>query len=220
MLSTDETLDRISRSGQAVFATDGGDRIVLWNRACEALLGKSARSVLGKRCYDVMCGRDENGNVYCHRGCPVAYQARERKEDPVHPFSLRLGTADGKSRGITASLFSIPDYHPALTKLVHVLRPAEDAATAAAPALASTETPAEPPADGRSEAAGLTSREKEILGCLVEGAATSAIAGRLGISRVTVRNHIQNILRKLDAHSKLEAVVIAHRLQLVETSAG
>jgi len=210
MLSTDETLDRISRTGQAVFATDGADRIVLWNRGCEALLGKSARIVLGKRCYDVICGRDGNGNVYCHRGCPVAYQVRERKDDPVHPFSLRVSTSDGKGRSVTASIFAVADYHPALTRLVHVLRPAEDAVPAAAsPAMADA-----PSADGRREA-GLTRREKEILGCLVEGAATSTIAGRLGISRVTVRNHIQNVLRKLDAHSKLEAVVIAHRLQLV-----
>ena len=214
MLSTDETLDRISRSGQAVFATDGADRIVLWNRGCEALLGKSARSVLGKRCYDVMCGRDANGNIYCHRGCAVAYQARERKDDPVHPFSLNFAASDGKERRVSASLFTIPDYHPALTKLVHVLRPAEDAAPAAPPAPAPA-VESGPPDVGRSEAAGLTGREKEILKCLVEGAATSAIAGRLGISRVTVRNHIQNVLRKLDAHSKLEAVVIAHRLQLV-----
>jgi DNA-binding CsgD family transcriptional regulator len=213
MLSTDETLDRISRSGQAVFATDGADRIVLWNRGCEKLLGKSARSVLGQRCYDVMCGRDANGNVYCHRGCAVAYQARERKDDPVHPFSLNVAASDGKERRVLASLFAIPDYHPALTKLVHVLRPAEDAAPAAAPPPSSA---AEPSSDGRSEAAGLTGREKEVLGCLVEGAGTSAIAERLGISRVTVRNHIQNVLRKLDAHSKLEAVVIAHRLRLVQ----
>jgi DNA-binding CsgD family transcriptional regulator len=211
MLSTDETLDQISRSGQAVFATDGGDRIVLWNRACEALLGKSARSVMGKRCYDVMCGRDDSGNVYCHRGCAVAYQARELREDPVQPFSLRVSSADGKGRRVTALLFTIPDYHPALTKIVHVLRPAEEAA--ALPV--STEAPAVPPTNGRSEAAGLTPREKDILRCLVEGASTNAIAGRLRIARVTVRNHIQSILRKLEAHSKLEAVVIANRLRLV-----
>jgi len=217
MLSTDETLDRISRSGEAVFATDGADRIVLWNRNCETLLGRTARSVIGKRCYDVMCGRDANGNVYCHRGCPAAYQARERKDDPVHPFSLLVASGDGKARRVFASLFAIPDYHPALTKLVHVLRPAEGSEPDAAPLvpLAASEAPAEKPTDGRSEAAGLTAREKEILRCLVEGAATNAIAERLSIARVTVRNHIQSILRKLDAHSKLEAVVIASRLRLV-----
>jgi hypothetical protein len=32
---------------------------------------------------------------------------------------------------------------------------------------------------------------------------------------VTVRNHVQKILQKLDAHSKLQAVVLAHRHKLV-----
>ncbi len=217
MLSTDETLDRISRSGQAVFATDNGDRIVLWNRGCEALIGKSARSVLGKRCYEVLCGRDGNDNIYCNRGCPVAYQAREHQEDPVHPFSLRVGTADSKHCGVVESLFTVPDYHPALTKLVHVLRRAEEAAPTALPvppAAAGAPGPA-PLTDGRSEASGLTAREKEILGCLVQGVKTTAIADRLRIARVTVRNHIQSILRKLEAHSKLEAVAIANKLRLV-----
>ena len=36
-----ETLERISRSGQAVFAIDSADRIILWNKKCEDLLGKS-----------------------------------------------------------------------------------------------------------------------------------------------------------------------------------
>jgi DNA-binding NarL/FixJ family response regulator len=32
---------------------------------------------------------------------------------------------------------------------------------------------------------------------------------------VTVRNHVQNILQKLGVHSKLEAVVLAHRNRLI-----
>ena len=66
----------------------------------------------------------------------------------------------------------------------------------------------------RSELAVLTVREKEILRCLVRGSATAAIAKQLGIARVTVRNHVQSVLQKLNVHSKLEAVVLASRLQL------
>ena len=177
MLNVDETLDRISRSGQAVFATDGADRIVLWNKACEALLGKAARNVLGKRCYEVMCGRDSNGNLYCHRACPVAYQAREMKEQPVKPFELSVKTGDGKERKLSSALFAIPDYHPALTKLVHVLRPAVDRVEieASEPRPESPEA-LTPAANATGESAALTVREKEILRCLVRGLATAAIA--------------------------------------------
>ena len=61
----------------------------------------------------------------------------------------------------------------------------------------------------------LTSREKEILRCLAEGLPTAAIGKKLFISPVTVRNHIQNILHKLDVHTKLAAVVFAYQHDLI-----
>jgi DNA-binding NarL/FixJ family response regulator len=61
----------------------------------------------------------------------------------------------------------------------------------------------------------LTSREKEILRCLAQGMSTSAISRKLYISPVTVRNHIQNLLHKLDVHTKLAAVVFAYRHNLI-----
>jgi DNA-binding NarL/FixJ family response regulator len=57
----------------------------------------------------------------------------------------------------------------------------------------------------------LTVREKEILRCLSQGLPTAAIAKQLFIAPVTVRNHIQNILHKLDVHTKLAAVVFAYQ---------
>ncbi len=61
----------------------------------------------------------------------------------------------------------------------------------------------------------LTRREKEVLRCLSEGMSTAAIAERLFISRVTVRNHVQHILPKLGVHSKLAAVARARRQNLM-----
>src|SRR5262245_22781171 len=104
----EETLDQIARSGEAVFAIDGADRIILWNKRCERLLGLPARRVMGKPCYEVTCGRDANDNVYCHRNCPVAFQARQDKNDPVHPFTLSVKNGEGKSQRVSSSLFAIP----------------------------------------------------------------------------------------------------------------
>jgi len=53
----------------------------------------------------------------------------------------------------------------------------------------------------------LTNREEEVLACMREGLPNAKVAERLGISANTVRNHVQRILYKLNAHSKLEAVV-------------
>ena len=57
----------------------------------------------------------------------------------------------------------------------------------------------------------LTQRELEVLTLVGEGLSNSAIAERLGVSVHTVRNHVANVLSKLDVHSKLEALSLAHR---------
>jgi putative two-component system response regulator len=62
----------------------------------------------------------------------------------------------------------------------------------------------------------LTSRELEVLSLLAEGLSTEAISERLVISVHTVRNHIQRIIMKLGAHSKLEAVSMALRQGIIE----
>lgn len=69
----------------------------------------------------------------------------------------------------------------------------------------------------RSLGADLTVREREVLTCLGEGMSNGAIAERLFLSVHTVRNHIQGVLVKLNAHSKLEAVAIATRAGLLDS---
>ena len=62
----------------------------------------------------------------------------------------------------------------------------------------------------------LTAREQEILRLIAEGLTNGAIAKRLFISVNTVRNHVQSVLSKLAAHSKLEALSVAIRDGLIE----
>ena len=59
-----------------------------------------------------------------------------------------------------------------------------------------------------------------MLGLLAEGLTQTEIAGRLVISPKTVATHIQRILRKLDVHSRAEAVSRAYRLGLVDDVAA
>lgn len=61
----------------------------------------------------------------------------------------------------------------------------------------------------------LTAREQEVLHAVSLGHTTSAIARALGLSEYTVRNHVRNILGKLNAHTKLEAVIHAARAGLL-----
>jgi DNA-binding NarL/FixJ family response regulator len=61
----------------------------------------------------------------------------------------------------------------------------------------------------------LSSREKEILKCLVEGMSYKMIADTCFISADTVNGHIKNIYKKLQVHSKGEAVAKAIKGKIV-----
>ena len=56
----------------------------------------------------------------------------------------------------------------------------------------------------------LTPRQAEVLDLLERGRTTRQIAAELHLSIDTVRNHIRHILQAVGAHSRLEAVAIAH----------
>ncbi len=64
----------------------------------------------------------------------------------------------------------------------------------------------------------LTRREREVLALLVKGLSNEEIAGRLVIMASTVKYHVSNILSKLGAGTRTEAVAIALRHHLVEPS--
>ena len=216
--SAEETLDRIARSKEAVFAIDAADRIVVWNKRAEELLGKPARAVLGKLCYDVIGGRDAQGNIYCYRNCPVAFQAREKQSEPVARFPLRIPGPGGKERWVEMSLFAIPSYHPSLSTVVHVVREGKKTSSTLEKKLekeAVRHDPLWPMTSSEGEPVALTGREQEVLRCLARGMTTAGIAKKLAIAPVTVRNHIQSILQRLDVHSKLAAVVYAYRHELI-----
>lgn len=66
----------------------------------------------------------------------------------------------------------------------------------------------------------LTERERGIVELLSDGYAALNIAARLGLSHATIRNHIQNILRKLSVHSQVEAVALAIRRGWIDRAAA
>ena len=66
----------------------------------------------------------------------------------------------------------------------------------------------------RANPAGLTGRQLDVLGLLVDGLSNAEIAARLVISRRTADHHVSAILGKLDARSRGEAVAAARRLGL------
>lgn len=62
---------------------------------------------------------------------------------------------------------------------------------------------------------GLTLRETDVLSCVASGATNATVAERLGLRPETVKAYLRSAMRKLGAHTRLEAVVAARRAGLL-----
>jgi PAS domain S-box-containing protein len=211
-----------------VFAVDQGGHIILWNRAATRILGFEAVEALGKRCCDVLSGFDVSGNLICYPGCQVMVLSAGGQ--PIHHFDLRTRRKDGQEVWLNISTVVIPADadRPGGTvhlfrditqerKVSRLLRQAPEASGTTGRDGSALAVPST--ADRKEGTAGsLTSREREILRLMAGGLTTSAIADKLCISQTTVRNHIQHILAKVGAHSRLEAVTVVFGQHLLAST--
>ena len=211
-MKTPETggLDGIfARAADGAFAIGSAGRIVLWNQAAEKMLGYSAREAIGRLCCDFFVGHDDSGNRLCYQGCHV--MSLVKLGDPVQSFDMLTRTKAGRPIWINLSTLTMPAGQPGGPLTVHLFR---DVTTTKELLGLVRERLTAPPA---AEATGdpLTRRELEILRMIATGVSTKAAADKLHVSSATVRNHVQNILGKLGAHSRLEAVAMATRQRLL-----
>jgi DNA-binding NarL/FixJ family response regulator len=70
-------------------------------------------------------------------------------------------------------------------------------------------------ADADTGTVPLSERETEVLGLLAQGMSNKEVAAALFISRATVKSHIENILRKLEANDRAAAVAEGFRRGLL-----
>lgn len=71
-----------------------------------------------------------------------------------------------------------------------------------------------PVASGAPAEAGLTGRQFEVLGLLIQGHSNKEIALRLQLAEVTVKIHVSAIFRQFGVANRTQAVLAAHRLGL------
>lgn len=201
--------DLVDGTGDPALAVDAAHRIIAWNRAAEDLLDYQADEVLGRDCGQVLAGRDGDGHLVCNALCPFhlaihrearlgALDVQVRRKGGV-PVWVRMASIilTGSDPAVIHILHDITDDRNREAFVQHVLQAASSL---------SAETPRKPP-DGPPVL--LSPRETEILRLLATGASTRGIAEALCISPATVRNHIQQIMTSLHAHSRLEAVIKA-----------
>lgn len=211
----------VASTGDPAFAVDGEGRIVAWNDGAVTLFGLSEEDALGRICGVVLQGHDTCGPV-CSPDCSIFQAARMRR--PMGNFDLQVATVKGREwcnvSVMIAGESTGEDYYA-----VHVLRSIDlrkKLEMAVHDVIRKELTTADertisPPTSPRAPIrnAPLTDREIEILRLLSGGNTTAFIADALNISRTTVNNHIQHILHKLDAHTRLEAVRRAEAAGLV-----
>ena len=209
---TTELAEMLAATADGGFAIDAEGRIVLWNRAAESMLGYTVREAVGRQCCDLLMGDDENGNRLCCRGCHIVDLVKMRT--PVHSFDMRTRTKTGSAIWVNVSTLRV-SRDGAGDGTVHLLRDVTATREILALirerlAIPAALVPAAPDGTGA-----LTRRELEILRVIATGLNTKHVAERLHVSPATIRNHVQNILGKLGAHSRLEAVAYSTRNRLI-----
>lgn len=210
-------IDALMTAGDGAFAVDEDLRIIYWNDAAEAILGFDRQGVTGQFCYQLFRGFDEERHLVCKQGCPLAKLALRSK--PVPNYDVQVRTKQGESCWLNMSVIA-PEMGDNGNKkmIVHLFRDISQKKNdemffrqILETARRYSKTPHEIDDGGNSHhlVENLTGREREVLILLTRGLSTCEVAGTLFISRNTARNHIQNILSKLQVHSRLEAVTYA-----------
>jgi len=169
-------------------------------------------------CASTLQGCDSHGNRYCSDDCPITQLAL--RNETVRNFELRLHAKGGELIVADVSVLHFAVPAPDLFFLAHIVHPStrqRPQGHAPEPDGVSPPRPTLLAVRGSEDARArkLTGREVEVLGMLAAGNPTAEIGARLHISTLTARNHIQNILDKLEVHSKTEAVAFAFQKHLV-----
>jgi PAS domain S-box-containing protein len=214
----------LDNAADGAFVIDEEQRIVYWNEAAQEILGYAPEDVLGQSCYEVLGGCDDRGRAICCPQCYVSVAAEAGQA--VTSYDVATRTQSGQMRWISVSILvtSANENNPS-PLVVHLFRDATKKKQREqfilqmleeAERLQAATLPPIPAPTGQSLADELTDREQEVLALLAQGLNTNDIAKSLSISSSTVRNHVQNILNKLQVHSRLEAVAYAFEHGLVD----
>ena len=195
----------VQRIVEPAFAVNSSHQIVAWNDAAEQLLGIKAQDIIGSRCFETLDGLDGALCADCGM-CPIGAEYT-RREDSSYELTVTLAGQPDRQLNLTTLTAHTAGGQ---TRIVHLLRstPVKEAPRPPAlnPAMSGGKHP-------RPQA--LTQRELEVLRLLGAGHSTDEIARELSITRVTARNHVNKVLDKLGANSRLQAVVIASQLRLI-----
>lgn len=211
----------VAGTSDSAFAIDSSGLIVAWNPAAEALFGPGVEHSIGKPCGDIVQGTDECGPV-CSKDCTIQQAVHDRRL--LSNFDLQVQTVNGR-QWCNVSVLIVDNGDSESRYSIHIFRPIDFRKqlellvrdfVSIKTNLPSDQTAAMIPSTrAAARNVSLTSRELEVLRLLARGTTTANIAAQLQISHTTTNNHIQHILGKLNAHSRLEAIRRAEHAGLI-----
>lgn len=217
--------DMVARIADGAMLVDDSGMVRMWNRAAERLLGFRAEEVLGRPCWEVLCGRSSGGSELCSPACDIGKRLAEGSG--VRNYDMQTRAKSGRVVWINISSIPVPTRKSGrflrlhlfrdisrqmkalqLTEDLHcMLSPTGHVGSIPAPVRPTPQASAMLPV-GRGVSL-LTKREEDVLRLMAAGSTTKEIADALCISNVTVRNHIQHMFEKLGVHSRLQALALA-----------
>lgn len=202
------------RSSDAIFVSDGRQRVVAWSDEAERVLGHPAEAVIGRLCYQVIAGTEPSGHPVCRRDCGVVTNARHGR--PTAAYDVVTRTAGGDPVCLTSHIILVTSEGRKRPYMLHLVRPnvarePNGGTLATAPVPRDAVDRSTVPPIGQP----LSRRELEVLRLLAAGRNTREIATTLTVSPFTARNHIGNLQRKLGARSRVEAIVFAAHHHLI-----
>lgn len=224
-VNTDVLFDMLQAVPIGAYAMSVDQAIVFWNPGAERILGYSRDEVLGRRCYEVVRGTTPGGlSPECLHGCPSVRYLRAGLVPSCIRFGMLCSTGERKWVSVTPMI--VAGILGSAPLLVHLFddRPESDPLERAGRLMRETLASGDadilsdhPESPGTPENfTNLTSRELEVLRYVALGWESRHIAGELGISTHTVRNHIRQFRQKLNASTKLDAVVAGIRLGILK----
>lgn len=217
-------MEALEGAGDGAFIIDEELKFIYWNSSAEEMLGYRPDEVVGALCYRVLRGSDEHQRLVCFGHCRIARQAF--RGEPVSNYDIQMQTRSGEKRWLNMSVFTYLEENTGDDRfVVHMFRDIDQKKEderffrrLMEAARRYHEVPSERDDERKplQSFEQLTPREREVLALLARGHSTRDMAQSLSISPNTVRNHIHHILGKLQVHSRLEAVALAIKHDLLE----
>jgi PAS domain S-box-containing protein len=211
----------IESTADPAFAVNGMHNIECWNKPAERFFGIKSKEAIGKSCSLIIQGYDECGK-FCTHDCSILKAAENHCA--VRNFDLQVKTDRGM-KWCNISVLTTDEDSSVSPHTIHILRPVDVSKgleiLVRDYVINKTSLPSEQvkklSSSDRTPAreTSLSERELEVLRLLAKGKTTTNIAEQLFISRTTVNNHVQHILKKLNAHTRLEAIRRAEHAGLI-----